>query len=195
MINSILTEAKQYLESDAFDKDLSIVANQCSLSEDDMGYVSSVLSDIIMGNIPEDKFVEDLKSVSEIKNAQALSIYKAAKEKILDPFKKKIAHLVVDHVQNSTPLPSTSSLSTPMPEHLEKPSNTQDKLLRSETATSLPKPSIHSLEKSDILSHIENPPHTVIKKYVIEHEVITDPEHLIDDSVDQRARLEAHYKD
>jgi len=50
-----------------------------------------------------------------------------------------------------------------------------------------------SLNKHDILHEIENPPRTVIKKYVLEHEPITDPEHLIDDSIDARTKLEDHY--
>jgi hypothetical protein len=52
-----------------------------------------------------------------------------------------------------------------------------------------------SLTKADILAQIENPPRTVIKKYVIEHEPIIDPQHLIDDTVDERPKLQDHYND
>ncbi len=45
------------------------------------------------------------------------------------------------------------------------------------------------LTKEHILSQIENPPRTVIKKYVIEHEPIKDPSHLIDDTIDTRPRI------
>ena len=45
--------------------------------------------------------------------------------------------------------------------------------------------------KASLLSAIENPQRTVIKRYVIEHEPITDPEHIIDDTIDTRLRLES----
>jgi len=45
--------------------------------------------------------------------------------------------------------------------------------------------------KASLLSAIENPQRTVIKRYVIEHEPITDPEHIIDDTIDTRPRLES----
>ena len=49
------------------------------------------------------------------------------------------------------------------------------------------------LNKNHILHEIENPPRTVIKKYVLEHDPITDPDHLIDDTIDARTKLEDHY--
>ena len=54
-------------------------------------------------------------------------------------------------------------------------------------------PQQESLSRNDILHEIENPPRTVIRKYVLEHAPITDPEHLIDDSIDERTKLEDHY--
>lgn len=60
-------------------------------------------------------------------------------------------------------------------------------------SNSLPEVPEEPLTKEHILNTIENPPRTVIKKYVLEHEPITDPEHLIDDTIDHRAKLESHY--
>lgn len=77
---------------------------------------------------------------------------------------------------------STNSTPTPVQIQKEAPLIVQSQI-----------PQQESLSRNDILHEIENPPRTVIRKYVLEHAPITDPEHLIDDSVDARTKLEDHY--
>ncbi len=214
MINSILIEANRYLNSNEYQKTLDSISSEYSLNPDNYGYLYSVLSSIVSGEIPEDKFVAELRNASDLNRDTINSLVKRCKELILVPFKARIAKLVIDKQQEafSGSVPHTAPLSVPP----------VDKLLRKETPAQQPEELIHfvpqqpvepaapvapsfvprprpqaqeRLDKSSILEGIENPPRTVMKKYVLEHEPITDPDHLIDDTVDQRTKLESHYND
>jgi len=194
MINSILTKSKEYIDSKEYDHALNSIGSEFLLNEDNVGYLASTINSIILGVFPEESFVENLKGISDIKTDLAQDLYRRSRELIFTPFKASLAKLVIDKQQESI-----------------VPLSPVEKVVRQEEVKpveELPQPEVQpiqpqiqsqpiiqqeSLNRHEILHEIENPPRTVIKKYVLEHQPITDPEHLIDDSVDARKKLEEHY--
>ena len=187
MINLILQESKKYLDSPEYLHSLETISNNFSLDEDESAYVSVAAQNIITGAIAEENFIRELRDLSEIKSETVNKIYIEAKRIIFAPFKNYINKVVnnSDSSQESVGVPSSNPAPT-----VSIPSSAN-------TLRQQPTPEDHqtrleeSLTKAHLLSQIENPPRTVIKKYVFEHEPITDTEHLIDDSIDTRPRLEA----
>jgi len=190
MINYIITEAKKFIASEEYDKSIENLGKQFALSEDELGSLYSVAGAVMIGEITEEGFVKDLTDRTEIKTVKAVQVYNSAREQILTPFKKKLAISLSDAPEDKSS-PSAiqdpiSLLRTPSPAYVPPAPRPQP------PAQQPPRPTPpESLAKEDIMSAIENPPRTVIKRYVLEHEPITDPEHLIDDTVDERPRLEA----
>jgi len=205
MINSILKASKEYIDSKDYDQALNSIRSEFTLNEDDLGYLSSIVNSIILGTIPEESFVESLKDISDIKMALAQELYRRSKELIFTPFKTKLAKTVIDKQQEAVSegmlkadmvIVPKSNLLRQDPEIMKQAPIVQPQpqpIIRQQPIQPQPAPYQDSLNKHDILHEIENPPRTVIKKYVLEHEPITDPEHLIDDSVDARTKLEEHY--
>lgn len=180
MINLLLQEGKRYLSSDEYSKSLAVIANNFVLDEDEMGYLSMAISGVISGSVPEESFTKKLRDLSEIKRDKIDKIYAQAREHIFIPFKKRLSDMLQNTQMPVTPPhePDTIGITT-----LRQPSQP--------TPASAPSPTPDLPTKSSILSEIENPPRTVIKRYVLEHEPITDPDHLIDDTIDERPRLQS----
>jgi hypothetical protein len=182
MINLILQEAKKYLGSEQYAKELNLLANTFLLNEDDLGYLAMITNDVISGAVAEESFLKELRNVSNIKKDVAEKLDKEVKERIFKPFKNRIERM----------LKEDSNLNNPI--NVEPQKITTLRTLSSAPQQPQPHPS-QPLTKASILAEIENPPRTVVKRYVIEHEPIKDPGHLIDDTIDQRKKLEDHYND
>lgn len=168
MINIILNFGKEYIDSEDYAKSFGNITSYHDLSEDDEGTLLGLINSVITGQTSENNFRERCISSTDLSREKVEKIYTEIKKEIFDPFKIKISEIVGKHIDE---IPS--SLETP-PLEIKR------------GAGGVPE----SITKSSILEGIENPPRTVIKRYVLEHEPITDPEHLIDDSVDERLKLQ-----
>lgn len=180
MIASIVKFANEYTGSDEFYDTVKSIVRRFDLNEYDLGYISSLSAKVILGEITDKEFVPQLMELSELKKDVCDKVHFTVKELILTPFKIQLRQFVnQDEIEKILPLepnppaskPALSSVLPVAPKQEEK------------------------LSKADILSQIENPPRTVLKRYVIEHEPITDPEHLIDDKIDTVPKLQDHYND
>jgi hypothetical protein len=181
MINTILTEANQVVNSLEHYNTLKSIGNTFLLDDESFGALSSVTNSVIMGIFSETEFVTHLIDSSGLDTKKAESIFGQVKNKILNPFKLKVKDIVSNNQVKTTGVLDDSNINTlrqaaplPQPPQLQHTQPIPD-----------PTPT-----KASLLSEIESPQRTVIKKYVIEHEPITDPEHIIDDTIDTRPRLE-----
>lgn len=182
MIKTILTEASQVVNSSEHYSTLKAIGDAFLLDDESFGALTSVTNSVIMGIFSETEFVPSFTTSSGIDDKKAEKIFDEVKKKILNPFKVKIKDVVKSHDASSPTTSEDSNINTlrqatPLPQRPQpqpQPQPTPD-----QTPT-----------KASLLSEIENPQRTVIKKYVIEHEPITDPEHIIDDTIDERLRLE-----
>lgn len=186
MINIILQEGKKYLESEAYRSSLGVVTNDFVLSEDEVGYVSMVIHEVISGVISEESFVRELKDVSDIKLNKIEKIFLHVKERIFAPFKKHLAELLKGSTPQTEPVPVVVSSNNTLRQSSSQPTTIPH--IEPVAQHTQPTPD-QNPTKASLLSEIESPQRTIIKKYVIEHEPITDPEHIIDDTVDERLKL------
>lgn len=179
MIKNLTEETIRYLGSKEFSSVIQRVAQYFNLNQDEEGMVFGKVNALLLGQFPEDQFLGELISELEITKAKAENIENHIKKEVIVPFKQKLA----------TMLTGTPSVA-PAPVFKE-PSITT---LRQSSSTPIPpvaptpRPE-ENLSKAAIISEIENPPRTTIKRYVLEHDPITTPDHLIDDVVDERPRL------
>lgn len=200
MITVLIEEANKYLDGEDFDRAIDSISKSLSLNNEDKGYVSSSASAVLLGSIPEERFVDDLIETSEIKEKKAMAVYAQAKELIFGPFKKKLAaSLDVQENNGNSIRPPSQSPQSQQPMQNKNVSSTTN--VNTSPIQNQPRPSPNnipsSLSKQEILSEIEKPPRTVIKKYTVEydHKSIQDPSHLIDDKVDEVKKLQDHYND
>ena len=197
MINLLLQEGKKYLESSEYANSLNAMANEFALTEDEIGYLSVAIHDVVSGTIPEESFAKELKDLSDIKRDKIEKIHAEAKEKIFVPFRKHLENVLksAPSVPDQPKPAGTAGISTLRQSFSSQAFSSPAPVAQPQPQQPRPQPAPRVPEamptKAALISEIENPPRTVIKRYVLEHEPITDPEHLIDDSVDERPRLEA----
>jgi hypothetical protein len=211
MINTILIEAQKIINSEDFWKKIDELVYTFELSENDQDNLSSTLSRIISGEIPEKDFVDYFLTGSDIKKDMGERIYEETRKKILIPFQNRVAEIVKNHPENkvagdtSAEKPETPPARVPLREAIPvRNVQPQTQLTQSSTppirptptppAQPSPQPS-YQINKQTILNEIENPPRTTIKRYVVEydHEPIKDSSHLIGDKVDETLKLQDHY--
>ncbi len=171
MIKTILTEANKFVNSSEFDDLVAKIAEDFSVADSDVSYLSSSISAVILGSISEGDLVNDILSTSEIRKDTAERIFSIVKQFIFRPFKERVAAIVKKNMEagiQEPEIPPTEPMATYLAE---------------------------GVKKDDILQSIENPPRTVIKRYVLEHEPIMDTNRLIDDRIDNTIKLEDHYAD
>lgn len=182
MINNLLTEAKNYVSSREYYASMESIARQFQLNEDEGGMLIGRVNAFFIGQIEEKNLLGEIVSELEINEEKAKDIENKIKKDIIIPFKQKLSTLLttspVLNTQKDEHVASINTLrqAAPLPQP-PQPQHTQ------------PTPD-QNPTKASLLSEIESPQRTVIKKYVIEHEPITDPEHIIDDTIDTRPRLE-----
>ena len=175
MIKTILTEASQVVNSLEHYNTLKSIGNTFLLDDESFGALSSVTNSVIMGIFSETEFLTHLTDSSGLDTKKAESIFSQVKSKIFNPFKVKVKDIVGNDQIKTTVVLEDSNINT----------------LRQSVPLPQPQPTPdQNPTKASLLSEIESPQRTVIKKYVIEHEPITDPEHIIDDTIDTRPRLE-----
>lgn len=175
MINNLLTETKKFIDSEEYYASMQSISHYYQLSEDREGMLIGRINAFLIGDLKEENLIGELISELEITEAKAKNIEERVKKEIIIPFKQKLVSLLNKTEVNNSLKSSPTTIQSPQ-------------------KITQPRPP-ESLTKASILSEIENPPRTVIKRYVIEHEPIADPAHIIDDTIDERPKLEEHYKD
>lgn len=182
MINNLLTETKNYIHTDAYYASMQTIAKFYQFNGDEEGMLIGRTNALLLGSIKEENFLGELMSELEIPEAKAKSLEERIKKEIIAPFKQKL----ITMLSGIPDVPTTS-----------KPQsvvgfNASTDTLRQAPQVQPVRPQ-EPMTKEHILSQIENPPRTVIKRYVIEHEQIEDAAHLIDDKIDNRPKLQDHY--
>ena len=190
MINNLISEIQKYTSSEEYNNSLEIVARFYQLNESEEGILSGRTELYLIGDLTNNQYIDDLVVWLDISVDKAKTIENKVRTEIMLPFKQKQAAMPAQSAAEPVPI-----VDAPSPiETLRQPATSPFTTHQSHPPLRVEEP----MTKEHILSQIENPPRTVIKKYVIEHEThppIKDPEHLIDNAVEQRAKLEAHYKD
>lgn len=215
MINNLVREARKFLESREYDLAMEKIIADFGLTEDEGGVLAGKTNMVILGEIEEEDFISVLMDYLEIDERKAQSIKEKVYKDLITPFSKKLMSQIAANTgdQSASADPSIAAPAAPssvvLPEHAEAvPANSITTFRQAPSSLSeiesqsqklapvapIPRKE-ESLSKADILDQIENPPRTVIRKYVLEHEPITDPDHLIDDKIDNVPKLQDHYND
>ena len=166
------TETRKLIDSDDYYASMQLIAKFYDFTEDEVGMLIGRIDAYLMGNITNENLIPELISELDITEDKAKSIADRVKKEVILPFKEKLA---------ATPSISKAPAPTsPFPTHQTPP-----------------QPRVEEpMTKEHTLAQIENPPRTIIKKYVLVHEEhgpVKDTDHLIDDPAHHRAKLEAHY--
>lgn len=211
MINNLLLETRKYVDSQAYYSAIKTIALFYQFNADEEGMLVGRVNALLTGMIKEENFLSELMSELEIPEQKAKSLEERIKKEIVAPFKAKLISVLssapdvptapraptivgfnastdtLRQQQNPTPV-------IPKPQAPSRPPAPQQAMPRPAVQQPGQRPA-EPMTKEHILSQIENPPRTVIKRYVIEHEPIEDVAHLIDDKVDSRPKLQDHYTD
>lgn len=190
MINNLKIETQKYMESEEYENEISIISRFFELSEDEEGILFGKVYELLLGNFKEEDLFSQLLNSLDTTTTKARGIEERVKKDIVTPFKQRLVKML-SNPSNTFDVKAPIASQTPSPIQTLR----QQKVTPQTPPTPIqqPKTAFESLAKKDILHQIENPPRTVIKRYVLEHEPITDPEHLIDDTIDERPKLEDHH--
>jgi hypothetical protein len=193
--HEIPAEVQAYMSKDDFPRKMELVAKKYHLDpEQERHFQNNVIFVLLtldsLDNLYH-HFVEDLNLSPE--NAENLA--NDTKEYICGGVSSYLAHNESDLIIKDNEPPTTLKVNPEAPtssllrQSVSSPTFQSVKISSSEVQPHKPQLD-QTPTKASLLSEIENPHRTVIKKYVIEHEPITDPEHIIDDTIDMRPRLE-----
>jgi hypothetical protein len=217
-------ELKNYIASDELDRRIELLGKKYKLTDEQLTVLQNEVSFILLLIESTDNLILNLEKEMGLPLETADNVAKDVMEYVLNRVDPYLIHnkedlVVVDddtstfHSEkevgqiNDTSYQDIEKINTGFqPEKTAGMTNAEDKNTEdmdsrliaagmtkgNKTNTYQPNPS-----KSAILEHIENPPKTVIKKYVIEydHPPLQDTSHLIDDKTKNTLKLQEHYLD
>lgn len=212
MIKQLSDKISNIVLSEEHTAKVKLVCDNYGLSEDDFYQIDAILSSVLLGSVEESFLLSTILEKVEINMGMAEKLTNDLKRKIIAPFKEWLNNemaLFIKTGQSAEVVSEDTASSSAPAEHAQAIPDISISTFRqtpsslSEIASEPQRPAPiapaprkeESLSKADILDQIENPPRTVIKKYVLEHEPITDPDHLIDDKIDNVPKLQDHYND
>jgi len=179
-LKEIPLELRTYLSSVEVYRKIQLVAKKYQLNDDQERILQNITIFVLMVTESVEALPERFADEMDISSEKANNLAKDIEEYVLQKVRNYLAENERDLISDDTGTEVEES-QTKASQQLQQPLQPSSSLQ--------PQPTIEALTKATILSEIENPPRTVIKRYVLEHEPITDPEHLIDDSIDERPRL------
>lgn len=176
MIKPLIEKINKFIISEEYYAALRAAAHRRGLDEDQTDMLGLVIGSLLHGEIDEKDFAWHIADRCDIELAAGDILARDLHAAVLAPLRKELAtefgySALVE--EKPAPVPVAKPAEQPVP--VAQPA--------------APKPVVGADKLRPIVSpthpHIENPP----RKF------ITDPSHLIDDTIDERPKLQDHYTD
>jgi len=169
MIQPLIEKIKKFVISDAYFVDVEAVAHAQGLDEDQTDMLASVTSSLLLGEITEKALDWHIADRCDIELVAGNLLARGIHARILTPFKKELA-TEFGYSALVTEQAKPTPIIQPAPTLVSTPNVIGADKLRPIVSPRHP--------------HIENPPRR-----------ITDTSHLIDDTIEERPKLQDHYND